>query len=65
MSHDEQARQTEVAATVSGAAKQPWTPPAVADLPRLTDLTLQGHYGGEIIGEPVEGGESVFPSFGL
>lgn len=40
------------------APKKPWVQPAVTDLPRLTDLTLQT---GSPVGDPVGGGSSVFP----
>ncbi len=66
MSHDEQAHRSQVSGDPSsGTAKQPWTPPAVTDLPRLTELTLQGQYGGGPIGEPIEGGPSIFPGLGF
>ncbi len=41
-------------------AKQPWIPPAVTELPRLTDLTLQT--GGSIRGggDTGGGGSTVF-----
>jgi hypothetical protein len=40
------------------AQKKRWVEPAVTDLPRLTDLTLQT---GSPVGDPAGGGSSVFP----
>lgn len=42
----------------SPAAKQPWTAPAVRELPRLTELTLQSFIPGT--GIPGGGGSTVF-----
>lgn len=44
--------------TECGAAKRPWTAPAVVELPRLTELTLQSFIPGT--GIPGGGGSTVF-----
>lgn len=36
-------------------ARRPWVKPEVRDLPRLNDLTL------DTVGDPIDGGEGVFP----
>lgn len=42
----------------SDSARRPWTAPAVVELPRLTELTLQSFIPGE--GFPGGGGSTVF-----
>jgi len=47
-----------VGQTGATSAKRPWTAPAVLELPRLTELTLQSFIPGT--GIPGGGGSTVF-----
>jgi len=48
----------ETTTSSAAAAKRPWSAPAVAELPRLTELTLQSFIPGT--GIPGGGGSTVF-----
>lgn len=45
-------------ASADSAPRKPWTAPAVLELPRLTELTLQSFIPGT--GVPGSGGSTVF-----
>jgi len=49
---------TGLSAAPATGAKRPWTAPAIVELPRLTELTLQSFIPGT--GIPGGGGSTVF-----